>query len=205
MDHTMSREDVSNIIDRELEGLPGWCTPEKGRRMAELTRGAKFCIELGVFGGRGLLAMALTLRDQGYGCVVGIDPYSAAASIEGTNDKANDEWWANLDYENVEQIALGMIAKFGLSSYAAILRKKSRDAVDLYDGGSVDVLHQDSNHSEEISSEEVMLWAPKMRSGGYWIFDDADWPTTQKAQAELEALGFELYEDHGRWRVYRAP
>lgn len=196
------RLNVDEIIDRELLQIPGWCTVEKSKRMAALTRGAKLCVELGVFGGRGIISMALALRAQGFGRVDGIDPYTPAASLEGSNDIANDEWWRNLDYEGVAREAQTALYRLGLVPYARLIRMRSLEVVGFYENRTVDALHQDSNHSEEISCEEVSLWSPKIRPGGYWFFDDADWPSTQKAQRALEALGFKEIENHTKWKVY---
>lgn len=198
----MSREEVENAIDRELPKLEGWCTPEKGKRMAALARGASLCVELGVFGGRGLISMALALADQGFGRADGIDPFTAVAAVDGTNDTANNEWWRGIDFETIARGAQEAIYELDLVPYAHLIRMLSREVVRHYDDGSVDVLHQDSNHSEEISSEEVALWAPKIKQGGYWVADDTNWASTQKAQRELEALGFQELEDHGSWKVY---
>lgn len=205
MDRAVSQADVDAVIDRELPALPGWCTPEKGRRMAALARGGLQVVELGVFGGRGLIAMALALRDQGFGSADGIDPYTAAAALEGTNDQANDEWWGKIDYAEIARTAQGAIDRLGLSTVARIVRVTSREAVRAYDDESVACCYQDSNHSMEVTCEEVALWAPKIRRGGYWIFDDTNWPTTQRAQRDLVALGFAQLEDHATWKVYRRP
>lgn len=200
----MSKTHVEMIIEQTLPNLPGWCVPEKGKRMSQLARGAKLCVELGVFGGRGLVAFALTLSDQGFGRADGIDPFTVEASLEGSNDEANDEWWSRLDYSAIEQAARDALQSLLLSpKYAQIIRLRSREAVGLYENESVDVIHQDSNHSEEVSSEEVALWVPKIAPGGYWIFDDANWPSTKRAQRELESLGFTEIEDHGDWKVYQ--
>lgn len=204
----MSHLDVDQTIERELPRLPGWCTPAKGKRMAALARGASLCVELGVFGGRSLVSIALALRaDQvpEYGRVDGIDPFTATAALEGTNDPANDQWWSKLDYEAIARVAQEALYRLELMPYARLVRMRSRDVVGFYGDGTIDLLHQDSNHSEEVSCEEVALWAPKLRSGGHWIFDDTDWPTTKKAQLNLEALGFRELEDHGGWKVYRKP
>lgn len=200
----MSRISVEAVIEQELPTMPGWCTPEKGKRMAWYARGAELCVELGVFGGRSLVALALTLADQGFGRADGIDPFTASASLEGSNDPANDEWWSKLNYEDIARSARETLQRLNLSpNYAQIIRMRSRDVVGLYEDGSIDVLHQDSNHSEEVSSEEVELWTPKMAPEGYWIFDDTNWPTTKKAQNALMGLGFVELEDHGDWKVYR--
>lgn len=201
----MSRADVEAIIRRELPNMPGWCTTEKGVRMAQIARGASLCVELGVFGGRSLVSVALVLADQGFGRADGIDPYAAAASLEGSNDPANDEWWSKLDYTAIAQEAQGALRRMNLTAHAQIIQMRSLDVVGLYEDGSVHVLHQDSNHSEEVSSEEVARWVPKMAPGSYWFFDDTNWPSTKKAQRELEGLGFKEIEDHGDWKIYRAP
>lgn len=200
MDHAMS---VEEIIDRELPKLPGWCTPEKGRRMAELARGASLCVELGVFGGRALVAMALSLAEQGFGLVDGIDPFTPGAALEGTNAKENDTWWSNLDYEAVAYAAQAGLCRLGLYRHSRLVRMRSSEVVGYYDDETVDVLHLDANHSEETSCEDVALWAPKIRPGGYWIFDDTDWVSTRKAQRELMALGFDRIEDHETWVVFQ--
>jgi hypothetical protein len=68
---------------------------------------------------------------------------------------------------------------------------------------SIDFLHQDSNHSEENTCEEVELYWNKLKEGGYWIFNDADWPTAQKAQKLLLSKGYtEHYNANDKWKVY---
>jgi hypothetical protein len=173
--------------------------------MAELSYGAELCVELGVFGGRSLISIALGLARSGFGRVDGIDPFAAAAALEGTNDPANSAWWSNLDYEAVSRSAQEAIYRLKLMPYAHLVRMYSRDVAAFYDDASVSLLHQDSNHSAEISCEEVALWTPKIRPGGYWILDDANWASTQKAQREIETRGFVVIEDHESWKVYRKP
>lgn len=206
----MSLEDVEKFVGSVLRPgaeptLHGWCTLEKGKRMAQLASGARLCVELGVFGGRGLISLAATLKDQGYGEAHGVDPFTAAAALEGTNAPANNEWWSQLNLDEIARSAQVAIDVLGLSDVARIIRSRSQDVVDRYEDESVDVLHQDSNHSEEVSCSEVELWTPKVRSGGYWIFDDTDWSSTARAQAALLTHGFAELEDHGSWKVYRKP
>lgn len=204
MDHTVDTT-VDAIIENELPALPGWCTPEKGRRLLDLAQGTTLCVELGVFGGRSLVAIALALKSQSFGEVHGIDPFTPTAALEGTNDPANNEWWSKLDYEAVACTAQEALYRLELIPYAHLIRMRSADVAKYYRDGSIDLLHQDSNHSEENSCEEVRLWAPKIRHGGHWIFDDTNWASTRRAQSELEAAGFEELEDHGSWKIYRRP
>ncbi len=162
-------------------------------------------MEIGVFGGRGTIAMAMGHQTTGTGHVVGIDPWDVAASLDGHNDPANDEWWGKLDHEAIYRHCVAALEQHGLMDYCRIVRERSDAALRLFPDESIWVLHQDGNHSEDISTREVELWAPKLRPGGYWVADDTDWPTTRRAQADLVDRGFAVVEDHGHWRTYRKP
>jgi hypothetical protein len=200
-------QELHQRITTMLTPLHGWTTPEKGARLAELVieTGAAISVEIGVFGGRGTLSLAAGHSTIKRGYVVGIDPWEVAASLDGANDPANDEWWSRIDYDAIYEHFLGALVSNRLARYCRIMRERSDSAVRLFADGSVAVLHQDGNHSEAISASEVDAWAPKLMAGGYWVADDTDWATTQQALRKLEALGFALLEDHGGWRVYRKP
>jgi hypothetical protein len=68
---------------------------------------------------------------------------------------------------------------------------------------SIDFLHQDSNHSEEISCEEVELYHSKVKPDGIWCFDDTDWSTTKKAQQLLLTKGYTEVYNAVSWKIYR--
>jgi cephalosporin hydroxylase len=192
-------------IERRILPLPGWCSVEKAQRLIALVADARArqVVELGVFGGRSLLALAAGCHLNGFGMVEGIDPFEKGASLEGANDRANDEWWAAVDYEQIFAIAVNGVERAGLGPYARIVRQRSQDCASRYDLLSIDVMHQDSNHSEAVSCEEVRLYAPRIALGGFWVIDDTNWPTTKAAQALLERLPFVLCEDHETWRIYQ--
>lgn len=193
------------IVSTELTRLPGWCTVTKGKRLAALARGTTLCVELGVYGGRSLVAIGLALLDQGSGRVDGVDPYDVDAALEGENGPAVDELWRVTAFGTVESAARNAVKRLALSERVSFVRARSLDAVLGYADGSVDLLHQDSNHSELVSCGEVAAWAPKLRPGGTWVFDDSNWATTQAAQRMLLERGFTEREDHYLWKVYRAP
>jgi hypothetical protein len=190
---------------RCLPALPGWTSVDKGVRMAELVvaANAELSVELGVFGGRGTIALALGHEALCRGRVFAIDPWERAASLEGSNAPENDAWWGALDHEQIYRGCLQALADAGVAPMCRVLRERSDVAVGRVADASVAVLHQDSNHSEAVSAGEVLRWAPKLAPGGYWIADDTDWPTTRRAQALLEEAGFRPVEDHGQWKVYR--
>ncbi len=191
-------------VEAALPSLHGWTSVDKGARLAELVvaAGARRSVELGVFGGRGTIALAIGHEALGRGEVFAIDPWERAASLEGVNAPENDEWWGKLDHEMIYQSFMRAIAESGVERWCRVLRMRSAEAVHDIPDGSIDVLHQDSNHSEAISTAEVEQWTPKLAPGGLWIADDTDWPTTQRAQARLAELGFGVVEDHKGWKVF---
>ena len=194
-------------IEAALPPLDGWTTVEKGVRLAELVYGtrAEVSAEIGVFGGRGTIAMAFGHRAAGTGVVTAIDPWKAAASLEGENAPENDEWWGKIDHEEIFRRFVKALQSAGVADRCRILRQRSDEAVGSFADGEIAVLHQDGNHSEKVSCDEVLRWSQKVKPGGFWVADDTDWPTTQRAQALLLEQGFALVEDHGAWRVYRKP
>jgi predicted O-methyltransferase YrrM len=192
-------------IEAAISSLDGWATFEKGARLAALIieTDADLSVEIGVFGGRATLAMAIAHQVTGRGQVVAIDPWEASAALEGDNAKENDEWWAQIDYDAIYERFVTALVHHGLVRQCRIMRERSDTAVRLFSDASISVLHQDGNHSDLVSTAEVDLWAPKVAHGGYWIFDDTDWPTTARAQERLIDAGFALVEDYTVWRVYQ--
>ena len=188
-----------------IQSLPGWCTEQKARRLVELivNEKPKVCVELGVFGGRSLLPIALALQFNGEGHIDGFDPYTKEAALEGMNDAANTTYWSRMPYAEIHKTAVNALTIEGVQDFAKITKVKSCDVVNTYADGTIDFLHQDSNHSEEISVSEVRAWLPKLRTGGLWVFDDTDWVTTQTAQFLLREAGCIKVEDYRHWAVYR--
>jgi len=192
-------------VEACIPPLHGWTTVDKGVRLAELvvSTQAALSVELGVFGGRGTISLAIGHEALMHGYVVAVDPWERAASLDGGNAPENADWWGKLDHEAIYEGFLKALADSRVASLCHVLRQRSDVAVAEFEDRSIGVLHQDSNHSELISSAEVELWAPKLRAGGLWIADDTDWPTTQQAQALLVRKGFAVIEDHATWKVFR--
>ncbi len=191
-----------------VERLPGWCFPDKAVRLADLVLHARpmISVDLGVFGARSTLALAEGHRALGFGYVTGIDAWTVFAALEGTNSAENDKWWSERDLENIYREAMATMQRNAVLPHWQILRLASRDAVGYFSDRSIGLLHQDSNHSPEISQEELKLWIPKMVPGGIWIMDDTNWPSLKETQEILVAkYGATLHEDHDSWAVYQLP
>jgi hypothetical protein len=92
-----------------------------------------------------------------------------------------------------------------VDSVVDLWRCKSNEAVSKFEDQTIDILHQDSNHSEEISCEEVELYWNKVKPGCFWVFDDTDWPTTKKAQDLLLTKGYVVHHipSDKKWTVFQ--
>lgn len=187
--------------------MDGWCSPEKAVRLAELVceTATNKSIELGIFGGRATVAMGMAHAQIGKGHCWGVDPWEVKSCEEGENDPANDKWWKEVDYKGVHHRFVSTVLSLDLWDRVRWHHGTSSEAFQFIayeDKPMFGVMHQDSNHSELISCREVELWAAYLEKDGYWILDDADWKSTQKALRML-AEQFEMVEDHGSWVVFR--
>lgn len=202
MNETVSTVEPISIqrIKAHLPKIEGWCGVDKACQIANiiLENPIKLAVEIGVFAGRSLIAMAFAVDEKGDGKVYGIDPWERRASLEGTNSKINDEWWSKLDYDYFFKYTIDLIHQHGLSSKCIVLRLHGDVASAIFGEQSIDLLHIDGNHSEETSCKDVDLWFPKVSEGGFIVFDDINWPTTQKAVKKLE----EKCEVHFKTETY---
>lgn len=191
------------------EQLSGWCTVDKARRLvaiaSRLPQPAS-CVEVGVHGGRSLVALAAGLRAAGYGQIIGVDSYAAADCLEGDQSDVDKQLWSTTDYEALYREAVSAIERrdYGISTYASVMRERSEAFSRCVVDASLNLIHLDGNHSELVSCRDVAMWLPKMRSQSVWICDDTNWPSMQKALGMLEAAGFKRTEigSEGYWSVY---
>lgn len=198
-----------NLIINSLEG---WCSAQKAQVLYDLIlkSDSQVSIELGVFGGRSLIPIALAHKAKSSGFVLGVDAWSKQASIEGSGAfkdgvtaKENDEWWSKVDYNKIYEGCVNAIQKYGVSDCCGTARMRTLAVGLLLKDNSIDLLHQDSNHSEEVSCAEVEMYFPKMKDGSYWISDDTDWATTQKSQELLMDKGFTMIADYQNYKVFQ--
>ena len=187
---------------QDINSLKGWCSTAKAEAMASLICAIKpkLCVELGIFGGRSLVAQGMALKEVGSGAIWGIDPWTHQAATEGNNDPENDKWWCSLDMDAIRNEAMDVISRHALWERVHVIVAKSQDCVGMFH--DIDILHQDSNHSEEISCDEAARWLPHLRMGGYLWFDDADWKETQKAIRYVENYCVRVM-DVGNCRLYQ--
>lgn len=198
------------LIDAQITSLPGWCNPHKAKRIMHVAAeaaalGAVRAVELGVYGGRSLVAIALGLKLAGRGKIDGIDSWSKEDCLEGQQSDVDRKLWGeDTDYEALVRHTLDGVKRFGVDEYARVVRKRTTEALSDYEDGSIDLMHLDSNHSELVSCRDVTAWLPKMAERSVWIADDTNWPSMQRALGLLEAAGFRRIETgpDNFWAVY---
>lgn len=172
--------------------FPGWCTAEKARGLIETmvaasesallgTQGGSWCslsVEIGVFGGQSLAAIACACEELGaphVARVFGVDPWSVDEALVDMKDAANTDWWRKVDYEKIYAELLRNVADHKISRATTILRMTSARAAGMFKDAELALLHLDGNHSESGSTHDVRLWLPKVVVGGYIWFDDMRW------------------------------
>ena len=170
-------EKIRAVVPR----LEGWCSVEKALAMAQSICDSRprVCVEIGVFGGRSLLPQALACQSLEQGHVFGVDPWSAADSLECMHNQRDLSFWAGLDHEQIYHGCFQAIRDEGLTRYCSLLRLPAQQAVDVF--SQIDFLHIDGNHNRDVALRDVLLYLPKVRSGGDIWFDDTDWESTQDA------------------------
>lgn len=184
-------------------GLSGWTDPPRGLDLAQsvFDYHPKIIVEIGCFGGRSTIAMALALKETGSnGIIYTIDPWKKEDAMEAENDQ-NRDWWSNkVDLHDIHRKAMEAIWSLGLDEKIVVIRAASHRVANLF--SNIDLLNIDGNHSELSSCRDVSLYLPKVYSGGIIHFDDADWPSTQMALSLLDAECL-LVSNKGDRRIYR--
>jgi predicted O-methyltransferase YrrM len=194
-----------------MDQLEGWCSHDKASILIDiiLKKKPQKILEIGVFGGKSLVPMAVALQTNKEGVIYGIDPWDSKASIENVKNEANKGWWGNLDHEGILQGLIGKIRLFELDDYIQLIKSTSEDAAPIFD---IDILHVDGNHSDKTSYLDVTKWVPYMRSGGWIIFDDMSWfeegeYTTSRAVGWLDenCVKFAEFKDDCIWGIWIKP
>lgn len=190
--------DIVTYIHHVLPNTEGWCSPEKATFLANhvLTHKPTVCVEIGVFAGRSLYAIALALKHNGSGSVLGIDPWDSGASIKGfEDDPPNKTWWAKCDHNYIYREFMRKLELLNLAPWVDVFTGTSKQALSVlnivknrYMPRFIQLLHIDGNHSQEQALFDVNNYVPLVEPGGYVVFDDCDWLTTKRAQERLAEL-----------------
>lgn len=196
---------LKTLVFKLMEDLEGWCSNEKAAVLIDLIfmiRPQKV-VEIGVFGGKSFIPIAMALKEIGSGKVIGIDPWSRAESVVGMKGEDAD-FWTRLDHDKIYRDLLIKLEKLGLENTVTLLKETSAQADPIPD---IDILHIDGNHSEISSLSDVYKWMPFVRSGGLIILNDSNWLTTKKSAASLDrsCIRFAEFSGGSVWTVWIKP
>jgi len=191
---------------KHIESMDGWATREKCELIHGLVTESKpdLCVEIGVFGGRSLIAAADALRSNGRGVIYGIDPWEPGPALEGSNDKVNDDWWSKLDYKFILSSFIRWVLRLDLVTQCRWLHMMDVQAVRMFDPETIGYLHIDGNHSEEVGMRNFLQWSPLLKSGSYMIVDDTDWPSQKNTVKRIvNDPEFSVVKDYGNFMLFR--
>lgn len=168
-------DDLKRQVLQTLPTLHGWCSPEKALHFIDLVLEVKpqVCVEIGVFGGSSLLPVASTLKFLKAGVVIAVDPWDKFEAIryfDPMNEEAHLTWWSNINFDQIYSSFVNMLKRNGLEEYCITIRSTAENAVSKMD--QIDILYIDGSPGEEAFTKDVLLYLPKVRSGGYiWVND----------------------------------
>lgn len=159
-------QSIKKSVLKEVEG--SWCSQEKAGLMMDLvllTR-PEVCVEIGAWTGSSVLPVARTLRFLKSGKIYAIDAWSNAVATRYWDDNdPNKPWWSTVNMKQIHKTFQNMITSWKLEKYCKEIVLPSEEAVNYVN--SIDFLHLDGDYSEKGSMEDVTLYFPKVRSGGY--------------------------------------
>jgi predicted O-methyltransferase YrrM len=169
-----------------LETTDGWCSPKKAVWLAQLivSRQVKNVLEVGIFGGKSLIPIALAVQSAGGGIVIGVEPWSAEVAISEPTDETNDTWWASVDFALVKERFFANSARYGVLAMIKVMEMDSESAFRFLEPGDrqFDLIHIDGAHSPERALRDAKSWSKLVKKGGLVVFDDIGWPSVALAR-----------------------
>ncbi|WP_284257019.1 class I SAM-dependent methyltransferase [Acidocella aquatica] len=209
--------DLPAYISALLPQLEGWCTLSKALWLVELVSnmsGTRIG-EIGVYGGKSLIPMALAARNRPGAMVYAIEPWSNSVAVEQATSAENDQWWREVDLNKIKLGFVSAVMDCGLAGVVKLIELPSdeaRCAFQAMRGYRFDLLHVDGSHAEGQALTDVKDWLPLVAPGGILVLDDIGWETVTKARDYLRAtcdvIG-EVIEDknvsYGAYRTRPAP
>jgi predicted O-methyltransferase YrrM len=168
-----------------------WCSEEKTRLLMDtiVATQPQVCVEIGVFTGSSALPIAVTLKHLKRGVLFAVDAWSNVAATRNlAENDPNKKWWSEVNMALVYQEFQKALSTWRINSYCQILHETSSSAIQKIP--DIDFLHIDGNYSEEGSLEDVELYLPKVKKGGYVLMSNIHWsinniPSRRKAVQRL--------------------
>lgn len=166
------------IVLRTLIAAHGW------------TAGA----EIGVFRGETFGYLLRTCSDLR---LIGVDAWDRTLQQNGEDGSRSfehrpmDAYYADV---------CGIAGQYG--ARAVLLRGRTTDMAARVDDHSLHFVFIDADHTEEGCRADIAAWAPKVRSDGWVLGHDINWPSV-KAVVDADLPGWRLFYDNV-WGIPKA-
>ena len=178
--------DFRQTVCSSLENT--WCSAEKAQLLMDLTMVTKpkVCVEIGAFVGSSILPVAATLNKLKQGKVYAVDAWSNVIACRYLEDNdPNKAWWSTVDMPAVHGMFDQLMNQWQLNAICVTLQEPSEEAVVMLD--EIDFLHFDGDYSLKGSMDDVMMYVPKVKSGGYILFSNL-YTTVNSKHPKLKAF-----------------
>jgi predicted O-methyltransferase YrrM len=163
---------LKNNVEAFLKN--SWCTSEKVNLLMDLMVLIKpdVCVEIGACTGSSILPVAATLKYLEKGKVYAIDAWSNEVAVKNLEpDDPNRDWWSKVDMHEVFKAYQNTIKTWDVQGRCVTICSRSNQALKQIPR-TIDFLHLDGDYSEAGSTEDVELYLPKVRSGGYILLSN---------------------------------
>ncbi len=196
--------ELFNRISASNKVLDGWCSEEKAITLASLIVAFRpaLIVEIGIYGGKSLIPMAMACQAVNSGIVIGIDPWSNEIAIREQTTQEDKDWWQkNVDLEKIRTNFYARVAEYKLEKFIHVERKESKH---VPAPSGISVLHVDGAHSD-TAMYDIVKFAPKVIAGGYCVTDDSNWQGGGVARGEerLKDFGFSKIAPLGTGAVFQ--
>ncbi|MCC6736613.1 MAG: FkbM family methyltransferase [Bauldia sp.] len=194
------RSPLEQRIKNAVPRMEGWCTERKALWLADLiTRHrCESVLEIGIFGGRSLIPMALAVQALGAGGrVFGIEAWSNSVAIATETNAENDAWWSTVDMKAIKTGFLSSVVANDVAETVVVLEMSSDKAfaaIAAMGLGPFDLVHVDGSHSAEQALRDVRQWSSLVRPGGILVLDDILWPSVKAAREHVRASFSDIEE-----------
>ena len=195
------RRHVSNALEGIQIDFGGGCSVSKGFVMARLIKKYRITdsLDIGVYRGRSLVPQAVAHREYTGGMAYGVDPWLNSEARESGNPAlryAIDKFVDTTNFQAIYEEVDALIRRLKLDQNCTLIREKSCDAVRYFEskGISFGLIHIDGNHDSERVMEDVSLYLPRLRRGGFVVMDDVSWDSVKSAYAVVSNRLEKIYQ-----------
>ena len=137
--------------------------------------------------------------------MIGIDPwdnYESSKYYDPVAEYADYSFWNAIDLKGLYRTYCNILRENRLENQVITLVTTSEKAISLIP--PIDILYIDGGHSEEVTTLDVALYLPKVRSGGYIWMNDVIWEQRQQGVDMLEeACDFVKTIDDGNCILFK--